>query len=1253
VSNAQPVVSLNVGIEAQDPRISDLVFHLISPNGTRVLLMENRGGTDTNGAGVTVLVTNVVVTTNAISSTNNPDTAAPGDYGAGRTVAGWVVNTNQVSLVTDPANAAPGNSNLLALAGGSLSTTVATIPGVFYTVNIPYRGPGIAGWWRGESNAVDSINGNNGNITFTSTDTIVWTNGFEGGGPGNYSANAGTYFAGGWFVEGPGGSYINVITNGTFGPTDLAYQGGYCINLAGAGGCGIATNIATVPGITYTLDFAYTKNPDTGSGQVGIVVNGTALGTTTADQHNTWPALRWRTASYAFTATTNFTQVAFLYTNASGPSNVLLDAIGLTTNLTRTVAYTNGEVGTAFKFDGYSSMIVPASSSLAVSNFTLESWIFPVDFTAQQPIFDYGGAGQYSSISLWLNTQDGLSLNPGGLHAAVRGQIPLSLPYLEVDTANTPVKLNQWNQIAFAVNLTTRTGVLYCNGVPVSTNTVLGAGPVIPIFPEPLNLGYRNSSSLESLAGSCFKGNIDEASVYNRPLSASEVKAIYAGGTNGKFDPVEFATSPALSLAEGQVRLNGQTLTNLYGNNTNWQTYTAKFKAAAAQTTLTLAGVQPGLLLGPMVLTLQTTNVLTNNFYLAFTEDTNLTTTPIKFAPAPFVPGTTTNNVLTDGFEQTAAGDYTSNSTFGKGWTVTSNQVSVVNDPVNACAGDNFLALAGGTIFTNLPTVAGKTYALTFAYRGPGITAFWRGENNDVDSINGNNGTTIGSINYAGGEVGQAFSFDGTSGYVNVPASPALNAFNRITVEAWIKVNRLTANPEWEGIITKGNASWRLQATKNANTVYFASSGTTPNADVFGNRNVNDGNWHDVVGVYDGVNVSLYVDGTLDAARPASGSISVDNNPVSVGYIANSGLSGNYHFNGLIDEASIYYRALSASEIKAIYQKRTAGKFDAAEFATSPGLSLAEAQVSLNGQPQGIFYGNNTNWQVESITFTATQNGTPLSITGLEPGMLLDNFSLAQDPGNLYYLPEQSLDAFNGENAQGTWQLEIQDDRAGAGLTNLLVSWDLQFVFANTNSLPLVLGGGIGQTNQFLPAGAIAWYQISAPPSASYATNRLLFASLPVNVWFDTNNPPATNLLFLPDAAYPSGTNGSILLSTTNAPLIQPPPNIYPGQTYYLGVQNPNAVTVNYGIEVDFDQGNAAPLVISGVAVSGNATTFKWTASPTAQFEVEWSDDLTKPWQTDTNVITSSDGNFTFTDDGAQTAPLGAMRFYRLVQISP
>ena len=218
-----------------------------------------------------------------------------------------------------------------------------------------------------------------------------------------------------------------------------------------------------------------------------------------------------------------------------------------------------------------------------------------------------------------------------------------------------------------------------------------------------------------------------------------------------------------------------------------------------------------------------------------------------------------------------------------------------------------------------------------------GLLPYWRSQAGGLAaswSWNGkarHDGTVVGKISSKNGKVGRAFSFDGKSGYVLIPDSPALDAFsNCITVDAWIKVNRLTANPDWEGIVTKGNASWRLLATEGAKTIYFASSGTTPSSEIYGTRNVNDGNWHDVAAVYDGTNLSLYVDGTLDVSRAAGGSIWRNSDPVCIGYIANTGLPGNYHFNGLIDDVSINYRVLSPREIAAHYHSHS-GKAKSAD----------------------------------------------------------------------------------------------------------------------------------------------------------------------------------------------------------------------------------------------------------------------------------------------------------------------------------
>ena len=62
VSNRQPIASLDVGLLVNHPRVSDMVFTLISPSGTRVLLFENRGGATTNGLGGIVLRTNIFPT---------------------------------------------------------------------------------------------------------------------------------------------------------------------------------------------------------------------------------------------------------------------------------------------------------------------------------------------------------------------------------------------------------------------------------------------------------------------------------------------------------------------------------------------------------------------------------------------------------------------------------------------------------------------------------------------------------------------------------------------------------------------------------------------------------------------------------------------------------------------------------------------------------------------------------------------------------------------------------------------------------------------------------------------------------------------------------------------------------------------------------------------------------------------------------------------------------------------------------------
>ena len=206
------------------------------------------------------------------------------------------------------------------------------------------------------------------------------------------------------------------------------------------------------------------------------------------------------------------------------------------------------------------------------------------------------------------------------------------------------------------------------------------------------------------------------------------------------------------------------------------------------------------------------------------------------------------------------------------------------------------------------------------------LANWWRGEGDASDSVGTNHGTLVGTAGFSAGKVGQAFTFDGTGGVVSIPDSPSLDSFtNSITIELWMKSGQLTANSDWQGIVTKGITSWRLMGTTFAKTVYFGVTGVTP-LDVTGTREVNDGQWHHVAAVYDGSTMSLYVDGTLDVSHAASGAIAQDSDPMYLGGDSNPPSGRSYLFNGMADEVSLYHRALTASEIRAIYIAGAPGK---------------------------------------------------------------------------------------------------------------------------------------------------------------------------------------------------------------------------------------------------------------------------------------------------------------------------------------
>ena len=710
--------------------------------------------------------------------------------------------------------------------------------------------------------------------------------------------------------------------------------------------------------------------------------------------------------------------------------------------------------------------------------------------------------------------------------------------------------------------------------------------------------------------------------------------------------------------------------------------------------------------------------VQTNYAYLRFTEDTNLTTTPIKYAVPPFVPNTTSGIVETDSFEPYPIAVYPQGSTFGN-WKILTNSVAVTNFPT-AYDGSNSLALTSGAVSNSLATVVGQKYILQYALGYTPFAGLFAA--NDIGgTIEAYNLPNTNGINFVPNlplQQPDALAFDaGGNLYV---ADFADNTIWRITpIGAATKFALTTPGGGPAALAFDANGNLYV-ANYNVNTIQKVSPAgvVSPFATDPGDNSIL--NKPDGL-AFDGTGTNLYVansaaDGGVPTIRifntpNSNGTPFVDdpdnlflNEPAGLAFDATGTNLYVANYQGAPYGSVVEFQTPSTNPIPVILPINGAnlnalafdnlGNLYISDVAnnsiyevaapinapttyspfTSSGLNepFGLAYFNSNKNTDGINYGN---WQLQSVAFTATQNQTPLVFDGSGSGLaantivstnfsyltLIDAISLTSLPSDLYYQAEQSLAPIIGTSAQGQWQLEMLDSRTGGASTNgVLDSWQLEFVFANTNIGTAAFGnlqGGVGATNK-LSASALGYYTVTVPSTANFATNLLLSASEPVNVWFSTNNPPtisnAGDVDLIPGST--SNTNSPAVLGTNGSPVNTTSAYIYDGLTYYLVIQNLTNAPVTFNVQVNFDvAGQGASLHFASVKASAGRPQLKWSATRGAHYQIQWADQITTPmvWHTITSpTTTSANGVSTFTDNGTQTAPLGAKRFYRLVRVN-
>lgn len=158
---------------------------------------------------------------------------------------------------------------------------------------------------------------------------------------------------------------------------------------------------------------------------------------------------------------------------------------------------------------------------------------------------------------------------------------------------------------------------------------------------------------------------------------------------------------------------------------------------------------------------------------------------------------------------------------------------------------------------------------------------------------------------------GPSIEFDGNDNSVMVFDGPSLNPTTRLTLESWIRFKH--GGLQQPCIISKSGAVNCFELfTTNASAHRFVIFRITPGY-LVSNTQLDADIWYHVAATYDGKMMRLYINGKLDSEKPASGCLSVSEEPLLIG---KRNANSNDRFKGNIDEVRIWNVVRTGEQIE-------------------------------------------------------------------------------------------------------------------------------------------------------------------------------------------------------------------------------------------------------------------------------------------------------------------------------------------------
>ncbi len=211
-----------------------------------------------------------------------------------------------------------------------------------------------------------------------------------------------------------------------------------------------------------------------------------------------------------------------------------------------------------------------------------------------------------------------------------------------------------------------------------------------------------------------------------------------------------------------------------------------------------------------------------------------------------------------------------------------------------------------------------------------GMISWWAGDGNALDLKEVNNAAPQNGAGYASGKVGLGFSLNGTDAFIDVADNASINP-QQLTIDAWINVNSGADPAGHYGVITKYHSvdDWRqyeMYIDNQKLTLRASENHQTHQCSITSTSNITFGQWTHVAATVDPTACNLYINGNLEANAAGLNNIQVVPVNLEIGAGGSMQMGVGSFFPGMIDEVEIFGRALSQTEIQAIYNAGSAGK---------------------------------------------------------------------------------------------------------------------------------------------------------------------------------------------------------------------------------------------------------------------------------------------------------------------------------------